>query len=71
MVLALFNNLTVWADDLRDSFRGDSPPSEPSGEKRLLRLLLPDSAAATEFRLLDSDNSALSSSPFLLACDKQ
>lgn len=65
--LPLFKNLTACAEDLSDNFRGDSPPSEPSGEKRLLRLLLPDSPA-TELRLLESESSILSSSLFLLAC---
>ena len=63
--LFLFMNLTAWAEDLSESFLGDSPPSL-SGEKRLFRLL-PESAAI-ELRLLESDSSLLSSSLFLLAC---
>lgn len=63
----LFKNLTACAEDFIDSFRGDSTPSL-SGENRLLRLL-PESAAI-ELRLLESDNSVLSSSLFLLACQE-
>ena len=70
MFLPLFKNLTACAEDLRDNLRGASPPSEPSGENRLLLLLEPDSATS-ELRLLESDNSDLSSSLFLLACQKE
>ena len=67
--LPLFKNLTACAEDLSDNFLDDSPPSEPSGEKRLFRLL-PESVAM-ELRLLESESSFLSSSLFLLACKRR